>query len=168
MRPLPLLALLLVGGTLSCRRSEAPVPPSPTPASVLRATLVAVEGDVRLKRASANDYATASRGTTLAVDDRISTGAGGHATLLFDDGTTAVVTPRSLVSIEPPLAGGGSGALQVESGRVDLDIVADGDTQFRVNTPGADAAMPAREIMVVGRKDARGAGNPVSPAGVSR
>ena len=122
----------------------------------MRATLVAVEGDVRVKRASANDYAPAARGAGLAVDDRIATGAGGHATILFDDGTTAVVTPRSLVSIEPPVSGG-SGSLQVESGRVDLDIAAGGDTQFRVNTPSAEAALPAREIMVVGRKDAEAA-----------
>ena len=156
MRALPILLALLVGGTLvSCRREPKGVV-APVPPFVLRATLVAIEGDVRVKRASENDFSAASPGAGLAVDDRIATGAGGHATLLFDDGTTAVVTPRSLVSIEPPAAAGGSGALQVESGRVDIDVVADGETQFRVNTPDSQAAAPAREIMVVGRKDPGG------------
>lgn len=116
----------------------------------MRATVVAVHGDVRLKRAAANDYAPAARGTALSVDDRLETGAAGHATLLFDDGTTAVVTPRSLVSIEPAVSPGGNGALQVRSGRVDLDIAARGDDQFRLRTPEADASVPAREITVVG------------------
>ncbi len=140
-----MVAVILAG--LSCRRDSTP---AAAPA-VMRATLVAVEGDVRIKRATANDYSAAARGTALAVDDRLETGAGGHATLLFDDGTTAVVTPRSLVSIEPPAAAGGLGALRVNSGRVDLDIVANGDAQFRVNTPEAAASLPAREIMVMGR-----------------
>ena len=112
-----------------------------------------MQGDVRLKRAAANDYAPAARGTALSVDDRLETGAGGHATLLFDDGTTAVMTPRSLVSIEPAAAAGGAGALNIKSGRVDLDIVAKGDEQFRVHTPDAQIGSPAREIQVLGRKE---------------
>lgn len=138
------LGVFVAGG--ACRRGETPPPPR----AALRATLVAVQGDVRLKRAAANDYAPAARGTSLAVDDRLETGAAGHATLLFDDGTTAVMTPRSLVSIEPASKVGGNGALQVRSGRVDLDIVARGDDQFRLHTAGAEASVPAREITVVG------------------
>ena len=149
------MVLVLAGFAFACRKSQPAPPPEP---AVMRATLVAVDGDVRIKRATANDYATATRGAALAVDDRIKTGAGGHATLLFDDGTTAVVTPRSLVSIEPPAAAGGHGALQVESGRVDLDIVARSESQFRVHTPGGEASVPAREIMVVGRNDASATG----------
>ena len=139
------LAVILAAalGVFSCRRSETPPPPA-----VMRATLIAVQGDVRLKRAAEAEYAPASRGTPLAVADLLQTGAGGHATLLFDDGTTAVMTPRSLVSIEPAAMAGGQGALSIQSGRVDLDIVARGDEQFRVNTPDAQAGVPAREIMV--------------------
>lgn len=117
----------------------------------MRATLVAVHGEVKLKRAAANEYAPAARGTALAVADLLQTGAGGHATLLFDDGTTAVMTPRSLVSIEPAAIAGGAGALHIQRGRVELDIVARGDEQFRVNTPEAQAGVPAREIMVQNR-----------------
>lgn len=142
------LAIVAVAGAIACRRGETP----PPPVASLRATLVAVEGDVRLKRAAANDYAPAARGAALSVDDRLETGAGGHATLLFDDGTTAVMTPRSLVSIEPAAAAGGTGALHIKSGRVDLDIVAKGDEQFRVHTPDAQVGSPAREIQVLGRK----------------
>lgn len=131
-------------GIFSCRRGETP----PPPAAVMRATLIAVQGDVRLKRAAEAEYAPATRGTPLAVADLLQTGAGGHATLLFDDGTTAVMTPRSLVSIEPPALSGGQSALSIQSGRVDLDIVARGDEQFRVNTPEAQAGVPAREIMI--------------------
>ena len=61
------------------------------------------------------------------------------------------------VGVAPPLSQGsihgrlgGNGALQVRSGRVDLDIVARGDDQFRLHTPEAEASIPAREITVVG------------------
>lgn len=140
-----LFVLGVLTGT-ACRRGETP---APARTRSLRATLVAVQGDVRLKRAAGNEYAPATRGTSLSVDDRLETGAAGHATLLFDDGTTAVMTPRSLVSIEPASSAGGS-ALQVRSGRVDLDIVATGDDQFRLLTPEAEGSVPAREITVVG------------------
>ena len=142
-------ALVLLGALAgaACRRTEAPPPARP---ASLRATLVAVKGDVRIKRAAANEYAAAARGAALGVDDRVETGAAGHATLLFDDGTTAVMTPRSLVSIEPAAAAGGRGALQVRSGRVDVDIVADSENQFHLRTAEAEASLPAREITVVG------------------
>lgn len=151
MRPsrASLLAVAAAAIVVACRRSEAPPPARP---ASLRATLVAVHGEVRLKRAAANEFVPAPPGTALSVDDSLQTGAGGHATLLFDDGTTAVLTPRSLVSIEPAATAGGLGALQIRRGRVDLDIVAHGDEQFRVNTPEAQVGVPAREIQVIGRK----------------
>ena len=143
------IAALAVGAVLACRRAENPPPPA---SSSPRATLVAVAGDVRMKRSVEVEYGPATKGSLLSIADQISTGASGHATLLFDDGSTATITPHSLVLIEPPATGAMDG-LEIRSGRVEIEFAGrpapTATTQFRVRTPDAEAAMPAREIGVV-------------------
>lgn len=106
---------------------------------------------MRLKRSTAADYETATKGSILSIADLISTGASGHATIAFDDGSTAMVTPHSLVAIEPPAISAASG-IHVQSGRVDIEIASSHAGQFRIRTPDAEAALPARQIDVVGKK----------------
>jgi hypothetical protein len=112
---------------------------------------MAVEGDVKIKRSTASDYETAATGAILSIADLVATGPSGHATITFEDGSTAMVTPRSLVAIEPPAATAANG-LDVQTGRVDIEIATSKAGRFRVHTPDADAALPAREIDVVGVK----------------
>ena len=127
-------------------------PPKPvSPAASHRARLIAIEGDVRVKTATANDYEPAVRGALLSIADLISTGASGHATIAFDDGSTAMITPHSLVAIEPP-AVSAAGGIHVQSGRVDIEIASSHEGQFRIRTPDAEAALPARHIDVVRKK----------------
>ncbi len=104
-----------------------------------------------MKRSTGADYETATKGTILSIADLISTGASGHATIAFDDGSTAMVTPHSLIAIEPPAVSAASG-IHVQSGRVDIEIASSHAGQFRIRTPDAEAALPARQIDVVGKK----------------
>ena len=116
-----------------------------------RARLIAVEGDVQVKRSTSNDYVTATANSELSIADLVATGPSGHATIAFDDGSTAMVTPRSLVAIEPPAVSAASG-IHVQRGRVDIEIASSHAGQFRIRTPDAEAALPARQIDVVGKK----------------
>lgn len=139
--------VLCAAGLASCSHPT----PAPAAQSEHRARLTSVEGDVRWKPARANDYSPAARDTVLSIADIVSTGPSGHATIAFDDGSTAMVTPQSLVEIEPPATSAANG-LQVQSGRVDIEISSTHSGQFRVCTPDAEAALPARKIDVVGKK----------------
>jgi len=112
MRRNPIAALLLLASVLSCSKPKT----APASGDAHHARLIAVEGDVRVKRAAANDYEAAAKGAVLDIADIVSTGVSGHATISFDDGSTAMVTPHSLVSIEPPAASAANG-ISVQSGR---------------------------------------------------
>lgn len=136
-------------GVAACTRSTPPGPAATAEAH--RARLIAVAGDVQIKRSTSNDYQAATKGAVLSIADLVATGASGHATIAFDDGSTAMVTPHSLVSIEPPAASAADG-IQVQRGRVDVEIEASRAGEFRIRTPDADASLPARDIEVVGKK----------------
>lgn len=86
------------------------------------------------------DYEGAVKGMALALGDLVTTGASGHATLTFRDGSNAVLTPQSLVTIEPPATSAADG-IAVQKGRVDLEIDSRRAAEFRVKTPDAEAAI---------------------------
>lgn len=122
-------------------KTGTPATPSPTaPVRAIRAQLTAVSGEVKVKLLDATDYQTAKKDLGLAIGDLITTGDNGNATLTFLDGSTAVITPRSLVTIDPPATSAADG-IGVRRGRVDVEITS-GGPGFLVNAPGGVQALP--------------------------
>lgn len=100
----------------------------------------ALAGDVRVKKAGGMDYDAAVKGMGLSLGDLVTTGASGHATLTFRDGSNAILTPQSLITIEPPATSAADG-IAVQRGRVDLEIESKRAEEFRVKTPDAEAIL---------------------------
>lgn len=144
MRRIRIGVLVLAAFVASCRNGGSDPAPDPSPSATAvewRATLNGVSGEVRIKPVDGADYLAAHDGRKLRIGDVITTGAKGHATITFRDGSAAVVLPRSLVTIEPP-ANSVSDGLGVQRGRVDVEIRS-GLADFRVTTPGVEASTRA-------------------------
>ncbi len=132
-----LIAALLLA---SCNGEKTDATPSPTPRRTVRAHMTSVSGDVKVKLLDATDYQAAKKDMGLAIGDLITTGDNGNATLTFNDGSTAVITPRSLVTIDPPATSAADG-IGVQRGRVDVEITS-GGPGFQVNAPDGVQASP--------------------------
>lgn len=149
--------VLVAQAWLSCTRSGAD-DPTPTPEEIQpRASITAVRGEVKVKLASAAQYATATMNLTLHENDKILTGKDGHATITFANGQVVMLTPESLVAIQKPeptqlkSETRTMDGISVESGRVDVEIDPRmSGSLFRIKTPDAEGVVPMREMEVVG------------------
>jgi hypothetical protein len=113
------VAALLVRG---CR---TPSPPPPPAAAVeTGARFVAIEGNVRVKRAGTLEWIPATRAIVLHHNDIVQTTGGGAAELHFADGTVFNVRPDCLFTIEEssqnPVSGQQRVALSIQSGEANF------------------------------------------------
>ena len=79
------------------------------------AKVTAIQNTVEVKAASATGWSPASVGQSLGAGDRIRTGAGSRAAILYSDQTLHRMNEKSEVEIVAP-AGGGSGIVNILSG----------------------------------------------------
>jgi hypothetical protein len=91
--------------------------PQPQRAESRVAVLSALSGDVRVKRADADEWVAAASGMALRAEDRMRTLARASATVTFESGSTLEVAESSLVTIAGPAASG----VRLEKGAVDVD-----------------------------------------------
>lgn len=125
----------------ACNGEKTDATPGPTAtARPVRARLTALSGDVKVKLLEGTDYEAATKDMGLGIGDLVTTGDNGNATLTFNDGSTAVITPRSLVTIEPPATSAADG-IGVQRGRVDVEITS-GGAGFEVGGPEGVRASP--------------------------
>jgi hypothetical protein len=99
-------------------------PPSKRPARILQqAHITALDGSVRIKKASSNEWVTADYSVPLEKGDVIQTGPEGMAKIVFNDGTNYTVKQDSLIVIQENSANERqqtSVAVSVNTGTVDL------------------------------------------------
>lgn len=106
------LALLAALAAPACS-----APPQPAAAAPARtASLGAVHGDVRLKRADSPEWTAAAPGMPLGPGDRIRTVAGASAEVVLEGGSTLAVSENSLLTL-----GGEQAGVRLEQGAVDVD-----------------------------------------------
>ncbi|WP_205525851.1 FecR domain-containing protein [Pyxidicoccus trucidator] len=146
-----LLALALSALPLGCTADEHPPAPAPSsrPAPVPRAHLRSLKGDVKIKRATADDWSTASEGLPLFENDKVRTEVGAGADLVFAaDGGTVHLGGDSLIGIaETRLRPGQPRTdLTVLRGRIDAELEKPATQSLSVTTPAA-TIQAGREIV---------------------
>jgi hypothetical protein len=104
------------------------------PASKREAHFVNLEGTVRVKKVSYQQWIRADYNITLEKGDFVQTAADGVARIIFSDGTNYVLKPDSLIVVEEsredPVTKATKVAVQVGTGAVDL-------TTGRFEVPGS-------------------------------
>jgi hypothetical protein len=146
------LTCLLAGCT-----DETPPAPAAADAGEARleahtATLVAVAGQVRIKRSGAPDWQPAAAGTALAANDKVRTQRDSFATIRFEEGDTLRLEPESLVAVTDLRIDRRSRAQRstftLHRGRLEADIGAldEAEAEFKIKTPSAEAELLSREV----------------------
>ena len=112
-----------------------------------QAHITALDGTVRVKKASSNSWVTADYNVPLEKGDVVQTGSEGMAKIVFTDGTNYTVKQDSLIVIEENSANEQQQtnvAVQVSTGTVDLStgnlragIEVAGDRGRRDGVPGS-------------------------------
>ncbi|MBZ4400440.1 FecR family protein [Myxococcus sp. MISCRS1] len=146
-----LLVLALPASPLGCTAEDAPAMPAATlaPAPVPRAHLRGLKGNVQLKRATADEWSTASDGVPLFENDKVRTEAGAGADLVFTaNGSTVHLGGDSLIGIAEtrPRPGRSRTDLTVLRGRIDTELPKPAEHSISVTTPGA-TIQAGREIV---------------------
>ena len=110
------------------------------------AKVTAIQNTVETKTAASAGWSASKEGQTLVANDRIRTGAGSRASLLYSDQTLHRLNEKSEVEILPP-AGGGSGIVKILSGQSYFTTRTPKDFG-RVQTPAVTAAIKGTEFAV--------------------
>jgi hypothetical protein len=146
-----LLALALPVLPIGCTADEkAPAPPPPAAARVPepRAHLKEVRGDVKLKRATGDEWQAAREGLPLFENDKVRTAAGASARVTFANGSTVNLGEDALIGIAEtrPRPGMERTDLTVLKGRVDAALDAPTTQSLSVTTPST-TVQAGREIV---------------------
>ncbi|MFY2558252.1 FecR domain-containing protein [Corallococcus terminator] len=146
-----LLALALPASPLGCTAEDAPAVPttSNTPAPVPRAHLRGLKGNVQIKRATADEWSTASEGVPLFENDKVRTEAGAGADLVFSGtGSMVHLGDDSLIGIAEtrPRPGRPRTDLTVLRGRIDAELKQPANQSLSVGTSAA-TIQAGREIV---------------------
>jgi tetratricopeptide (TPR) repeat protein len=110
------------------------------------AKVTAVQNTVETKPASGAAWAPAKNGDSLKANDRIRTGPGSRAAILYSDQTLHRMNEKSEIEILPPSAGG-SGIVKILSGQSYFTTRTPKDFG-RVQTPTVTAAIKGTEFAV--------------------
>jgi predicted Zn-dependent protease len=110
------------------------------------AKVTAVQNTVESKAASAASWSPSVAGESLKAKDRIRTGPGSRASILYSDQTLHRMNEKSEVEILPP-ADGGSGIVKIFSGQSYFTTRTPKDFG-RVQTPTVTAAIKGTEFAV--------------------
>jgi hypothetical protein len=134
-----LLALALPVLPLGCTAEEKP-PAPPLPAARApepRAHLKEVRGDVKLKRATGDEWLAAREGLPLFENDKVRTATGASARVTFANGSTVNLGEDALIGIAEtrPRPGQERTDLTVLKGRVDATLEAPASQSLSVSTP---------------------------------
>src|SRR5690242_2390450 len=123
------------------------------PMNSVQAHITALDGTVRVKKASSNSWVTADYNVPLEKGDVVQTGSEGMAKIVFNDGTNYTVKQDSLIVIEENSANDQqqtSVAVEVSTGTVDLatsTFVQGSHSQVKVG--GATASLSPESSAVV-------------------
>ena len=123
-----LLALALPALPVGCSADEKPPAPAPAlapPPPQPRAHLKEVRGDVKLKRATGDEWQTAKESLPLFENDKVRTAAGASARVLFPNGSMVNMGEDALIGIAEtrPRPGQERTDLTVLKGQVDAATV---------------------------------------------
>jgi hypothetical protein len=145
-----LLALALPALPLGCNADEKPPAPAPrpAPAPVPRAHLKTLQGDVKIKRVTGDEWIAAQEGLPLFENDKVRTVAGANAQIVFANGGTVNLGEDALIGIAEtrPRPGQERTDLTVLKGRVDARLEAPNTQSLSVSTP-ATTVRAGREIV---------------------
>ncbi len=123
-----------------------------------QAHFTALDGTIRVKKASSNTWVTADYGLPLEKGDVIQTSSEGMAKVFFPDGTSYTVKPDSLIVVEENSANAQQQtqvAVQVTTGTVDLSTAQFSQgSSSQVIVAGAKAALAPESAAMV-RNDPR-------------
>lgn len=145
-----LLALALPALPLGCTAEEKP--PAPPPPTVRppepRAHLKEVRGDVKLKRATGDEWQAAREELPLFENDKVRTAAGASARVTFANGGTVNLGEDALIGIAEtrPRPGQERTDLTVLKGQVDAALETPATQSLSVSTPAA-TIQAGREIV---------------------
>ena len=135
MRALVALVAFLGSATFSARAADAGL-----------AKVTAIQNSVETKPAAATAWKPSTEGQSLAAKDRIRTGPGSRASLLYSDQTLHRLNEKSEIEIVAP-ASGGSGIVKILSGQ--SYFISRTPKDFgRVQTPTVTAAIKGTEFSV--------------------
>jgi len=135
LRALVALVAFLASATFSVRAADAGL-----------AKVTAIQNSVETKPATATAWKPSTEGQSLAAKDRIRTGPGSRASLLYSDQTLHRLNEKSEVEIVAP-ASGGSGIVKILSGQ--SYFISRTPKDFgRVQTPTVTAAIKGTEFSV--------------------
>jgi hypothetical protein len=146
-----LLALALPVLPIGCTAEEKQPPAPPLPTARVpepRAHLKEVRGDVKLKRATGDEWLTALEGMPLFENDKVRTAAGASARVTFTNGSTVNLGQDALIGIAEtrPRPGMERTDLTVLKGRVDAALDAPATQSLSVSTPST-TVQAGREIV---------------------
>lgn len=145
-----LLALALPALPIGCTAEEKPPAPSVPVARMPdpRAHLKEVRGDVKLKRATGDEWQSAREGLPLFENDKVRTSAGASARVTFANGSTVNLGEDALIGIAEtrPRPGMERTDLTVLKGRVDAALDTPTTQSLSVSTP-ATTIQAGREIV---------------------
>ncbi|KFE59792.1 FecR family protein [Hyalangium minutum] len=147
-----LLALALPALPIGCSADEKPSappsPPAPTRQPEPRAHLKEVHGDVKLKRATGDEWLAAKESLPLFENDKVRTAAGASARVIFPNGGMVNLGEDALIAIsETRLRPGQERTdLTVIKGQVDAALETPATQSLSVSTPAA-TVQAGREIV---------------------
>ena len=110
------------------------------------AKVTAVQNTVEAKTAAGTTWAASKNGDPLKANDRVRTGPGSRAAILYSDQTLHRMNEKSEIEILPP-ASGGSGIVKILSGQSYFTTRTPKDFG-RVQTPTVTAAIKGTEFAV--------------------
>lgn len=129
---------------------EEVVRPLPTarPKRIARAKLTELQGDVQVKRATADAWASGNDDMELYENDKVRTVAGASARVVFANGSHVTVAENALVSIAETRTRPGQDRsdLTVLEGRIDAELPDSDKNSLTVTTPAA-TVRAGREIV---------------------
>jgi hypothetical protein len=146
-----LLALALPALPIGCTADEKPSAP-PAPPAVRtpepRAHLKEVRGDVKLKRATGDEWLDASAGLPLFENDKVRTSAGASARVIFPNGGLVNLGEDALIGIAEtrPRPGMERTDLTVLKGQVDAALETPATQSLSMSTPSV-TIQAGREIV---------------------
>ncbi|SEL47646.1 FecR family protein [Stigmatella aurantiaca] len=147
-----LMALALSALPAGCSPDGKPQASSPPPPPLRPPTphahLKEVKGDVKLKRASGDEWLAAREGLPLFENDKVSTAGGASAHIVFVHGGSVNLAEDALIGIAEtrPRPGQGRADVTVLKGKVDATLEAPATQTLSVSTPSA-TIQAGREIV---------------------